>query len=433
MKKVMMIVYNNFTRDARVIKEAKSLVELGYDVTVVAVLDKLTKNEEVKNGYKIIRIERFPLTYKLINFFKKIFGFKKTKENSNANVIVKGVGSKKLKNKLKNNLKQQRKKIYEIIRKKILFFHKAANYISFYIETYKKMKVEKFDIYHCHDLNTLLVGYILAKVKNNKKLIYDSHELYTETSNLGNIEKKIFFCLEKFLIHKVDEIITVCDSIAIELVNRYNIQKPKIIMNCPPKQKIEKRYNLIRELIEIPVNKEVILYQGGYSVNRGLENLIYSMKKVKKGVLVLMGFGKIEEDLILLAQKENLEKRVYFIPPVSQEELLFWSSSADIGIIPYQFVGLNNYYSCPNKLFEYINAGLPVCASNFPELKKIVLGHHIGETFNPNDSDDIARAINNMLENKEKLKISAKNSYEISNIYNWKEQAKNLKKIYEEI
>jgi len=553
-KKILMFVYNNFTRDARVMKEAKTLVDSGYSVDVVAVLDKDTVASEKRDGYNIIRIQRNPIHYRFMALMKKVFysssnsNTDKKKNNALQNVamymkklasyillpikdfkikmtiayiflspiwaigvlglilmlafsifhliwqgLVKSLsflfngvsktilaliiyiaygyvwatslnkskynrrkvelGKKIKRTKQKHNkksilrkrkifrfknevrkfiirsFKKNKNKVYNSLRKFLLLFHKPLSFIDFYIKAYKLMKDESYDVYHCHDLNTLPIGHYLKK-KNKGILIYDSHELYTETSNTKRVEKKIYAILEKKLIKSADKVITVCDSIAEELVERYNVERPDILMNCPPPIILKEKYNLIRNATDISEEQPVILYQGGFSVNRGLFNLIESMKYVDNGVLVMMGWGKIEDELRAWVTKLELSGKVVFIPPAPQNDLLYWSSSADLGVIPYQFVGLNNYYSCPNKLFEYIGAGLPIICSNFPELSKIVEGYELGCTFDPEKPEEIAEAINKVLKDKMELSKRSVNSLKASEMLNWDVQSVVLKEIY---
>jgi len=184
-------------------------------------------------------------------------------------------------------------------------------------------------------------------------------------------------------------------------------------MNCPPKPTSDVVFSkdLLMEKIGYKGNEPIILYQGGFSPNRGLEQLVLSAKEYKKGILVFMGWGIIEDKLKELTRKEGLEDSVLFTGPAEQDVLLSYTAGADLGVIPYRFIGLNNYYTSPNKLFEYINANVPVVGSNFPELKRVILDYNIGDVFEPEDPSDIARAINKVLENKDVLHEMKNNTH----------------------
>src|SRR5205085_1483955 len=93
---------------------------------------------------------------------------------------------------------------------------------------------------------------------------------------------------------------------------------------------------------------------------------------------VFMGYGEYQQVLAGLAAQAGVTERVHFLPPVHQADLLAWCASADLGIIPYQPVDLNNYYSSPNKLFDFIHARVPLVASDLPFLRQVIAGHGLG-------------------------------------------------------
>jgi len=321
--------------------------------------------------------------------------------------------------------------LYKQLRNFLMIFHKPLSFLDYYQRSLKIVRQEPADIYHAHDLNTLPVAY-WAKRLTGGKIVYDSHELYTEISTLSRLERRIFRCCESYLIHQVDKVITVNQSIASELSKRYKISLPEVIMNCPVinNQKGSPCENLLLKRLGFGKAVPLILYQGGYAPNRGLQNLILSAHYLNEGVIVLMGWGRLEQELKNLVKAENLNDKVMFLDPVPQEELLIHTQCATLGVIPYQFVGLNNYYTTPNKLFEYIAAGLPVVASNFPELKRIVEGYNLGKTFDPEDPKDIAAAINDVLSDKARYEEMRKNALEAAKVFNWENESKKLLTIY---
>lgn len=288
---------------------------------------------------------------------------------------------------------------------------------------------DRYDVFHAHDLNTLPVARRVAR-KRVARLVYDSHELYAEVSGHSPIEKKFWMRLERRLIHECDAVITVCESIAEELQKRYAVPRPRVLLNAPPPEAADDGRDLFREKLGIPVDVPVVLYQGGYSPNRGLENLVTAAAKFERGVLVMMGWGKIEQHLRDLARSLGLGQRVLFVPAVAQDVLLSWTGSADVGVIPYRFVGLNNYYSCPNKLFEYINAGVAIAGSAFPEISRFINAHGLGVTFNPDDPDDIARAVNEILADPQRHRQMRQNARDARQVLNWDHEAKKLLEVY---
>jgi glycosyltransferase involved in cell wall biosynthesis len=129
----------------------------------------------------------------------------------------------------------------------------------------------------------------------------------------------------------------------------------------------------------LPVDKRIVLLQGGLSAGRNLEVLVDAMHYVKDPsvVLVVLGDGLLLRSLQKMAQQEGLAGRVYFHAAVPQNELLELTAAADAGVIPYQATCLNNHYCTPNKLFEFIAAGLPILATDLPEIRRLVETLHL--------------------------------------------------------
>ena len=318
------------------------------------------------------------------------------------------------------------------IKKLLMIFHKPLSYIDYYKRSLKIILEDPADIYHAHDLNTLPLAVIAAN-RTGGRIIYDSHELFTEISNMSPLERLFARALERILIRHAHKVVTVNESIANELIKRYTINKPTIIMNCPTKFSNDNniRHKIIQSILNINNNEPIILYQGGFSPHRGLDNLILATYYLTRGVLVLMGWGKLENELKRLVYEMHLENKVFFLDPVPQDVLIYYSSSAHLGVIPYQAVSLNNYYSTPNKLFEYIAAGIPVVGSDFPELKRIIEGYNIGRTFNPEDPKDIARAIEEVLNDPKQYEEMQKNVRRAAEIFNWENESQKLLELYD--
>jgi glycosyltransferase involved in cell wall biosynthesis len=162
--------------------------------------------------------------------------------------------------------------------------------------------------------------------------------------------------------------------------------------------------------LDIPPEHRLVLYLGGLTRNRGLEQLIASAARVPRCTVAIVGPSApaYAPTLAALIERESLTDRVHVLPPVPPEDVIPTARSADVGVSFIQNVGLNNFYSLPNKLFEYIQAGLPVVTSDFPELERVVLGRGVGITCDPGDPEAIARAIATLLDDAElRARLSA--------------------------
>lgn len=257
---------------------------------------------------------------------------------------------------------------------------------------------EDADIMMCCDLPVLPAATYAAKIKNIP-LIYDAHELYPEQAIFPNEKRELYSRVEQEFIRYPDLVITVNQSIACEMAKRYSIAEPSVILNAldaPEGFDIDYNYDYFREQIPISPEQKIVLFQGGYSPNRNLELFVASAKYLKRSdiVLVLMGFGIFQEELEGIARTDGtLKNSVFFFPAVDQSVLLEYSASADVGIIPYPHVDLNSFYCTPNKLFEFIQAGLPMIANDSPELNRFVRENEIGYSRKIETAEDIADMI----------------------------------------
>ncbi|MEP6969941.1 MAG: glycosyltransferase [Betaproteobacteria bacterium] len=228
-----------------------------------------------------------------------------------------------------------------------------------------------------NDLPMLPVARKLA-AKCGARLVYDSHELYCE-QEFPNREKRRWAEIEARHISACDVVITVNQSIATELEQRYGIRGVHVVMNAERPAQQAPGTRAFHHALALPASSKVLLMQGGLSAGRNLEVLVQAMALVRDPsvVLVILGDGLLLKRLQRRAEAQA-PRRVFFHAAVPQSELLNWTVAADAGVIPYQATCLNNYFCTPNKLFEFIAAGIPVLASDLPEIRKLVVGENIG-------------------------------------------------------
>lgn len=369
MKKVVMMVTNPCTNDARVLKESSSLSNEGCSVLILATKGENNETLTKKNGVTIKRIGR------------------KFKPNT-----VLG-------------------KLYFSLR-----------------FTYAAIK-EKGDIYHAHDLSTLLECYI-ASTLNKSRIVYDSHELYLSTYGEECLSQRIYGIIESKIINRVDNVITVNDLIAQELMQRYNLShKPIVVMNTP----CLKNSGDSTENIKPNFNgKKIILYQGTMQKGRGLFQLIESMEYLPAEYQLLMiGDGPLKEELELLATKKCLN--VHFTGMIPLDVLSSYTKIADLGVILFENESKNNFYASPNKLFEYIHANVPILAPDYPFIQQIVTKYEIGILIKEITSKNVADSILNMFENQDKYNSMKYNTQLAKKDLNWEIEMKKIADLYEKI
>jgi glycosyltransferase involved in cell wall biosynthesis len=289
------------------------------------------------------------------------------------------------------------------------------------------------DVYHAHDLNNLEVAHAAAR-KLGAKLVYDAHELFPEMGNRWvRLKRGAWRRLEGRLLPQADLAITVNELIAGEMSKRYGVPPPLVVLNCPdppPGFDPGGRYDRIREQLELPPERKIVLYQGWMSEGRGLENLVRSARLLVEGaVVVFMGYGEYEGTLREMAEAEP-GGLVQFIPAVAQRDLLAYCASADVGVIPYQAVDLNNYYTSPNKLFDFIQAGLPMVASDLPYLRKVIVSDGLGVVAKLDSPEAYAVAINGLLSRGDEREKVRANLRRVAPQYTWEAQGRKLVEAY---
>jgi len=319
------------------------------------------------------------------------------------------------------------------LRTLLVKIYRPVAFFQYYWHTLRIVKTSPGDIYHCHDLNTLLLGY-MAKRRYGGKLVYDAHELTTELVYISRPEKMVWRVLEWFLIRRADEVIATGTYRAEYLAKRYKVAAPTVILNCPPLPVAEVHNRALRQKLGLEDETvPVILYQGNFVEGRGLDKLVLAVAHLNRGVLVLMGWGKLEGELRRLVKKMGVERRVFFTEPVAPDRVVYYCISATVGVVIYRRNSLNNYYATPNKLYEYIHAKLPVVSSDFPALKEVVEGYSLGYTFDPEEPESIAEAINRVLADEQRYNTMKKNALEAAKIFNWETESRKLLEVYQRL
>lgn len=305
------------------------------------------------------------------------------------------------------------------------------NIISSIFSLIKAAFKEKSDIYHAHDLDGLLCAFPAALIKR-KILIYDSHELWSNTFPFANLRgiQWLLPILEKFLILKVKAGITVNVTIAKYLKARYHKNFLALYNVINIDQPKKSPYNLRR----LFPNKKIILHLGAADEGRGMEEMIETIKYLSRDyVLVFIGGGKTENQAKILVKKFDLEKKVYFLSAVLPNQIIDTIQQADLGLALTQKISLSYYYSLPNKIFQYIAAKIPVLGSNFPEFKKIIINNGIGEVVDPSKPKLIAKKIIEMTTQNAQKKYRKNLEGLAKDKYNWANQEKILHQFYLEL
>jgi glycosyltransferase involved in cell wall biosynthesis len=257
------------------------------------------------------------------------------------------------------------------------------------------------DAYHGHDL-TGLEAAGRASQRRGGALVYDSHEIFLESGTNARrprLLKALMARSERRWTRSAAALVTVNQSLAAELGRRLRPRRTVVVHNAPERwDPPSPRPDLIRMATGIPADEPIALYHGGFSAHRGLEELAAAILEqgMERVQAVYLGYGTQRPMLDAMARDGRYGGRLHVLDAVPPAELGPWVASADVGVMAIQPSTLNHRLSTPNKLFESLAAGLPVVASDFPEMREIILANPegpLGVVCRPDDPAEIARAI----------------------------------------
>ena len=239
------------------------------------------------------------------------------------------------------------------------------------------LRGKKADCINCHSLSALPVCVIL-KFLCGAKLVYDTHELETESAGSHGPRKVLSKLVERSLIRFADVVIVVSGSISDWYRNTYRLSSVPVIRNVVSCPQIIPRGNddYLRRKFRISGESTVFLYLGVLAGGRGVEILLDAFSRTKTDShMIFMGYGNLVDKI---KECERRFSNIHFHPAVPPEQIGKHLSGADVGVSLIENVCLSYYYSLPNKLFEYLSYGLPVLASSFPEMEKIIKENDCG-------------------------------------------------------
>ncbi|MFZ5948161.1 MAG: glycosyltransferase family 4 protein [Stygiobacter sp.] len=314
--------------------------------------------------------------------------------------------------------------VHEISRKQgSLFF-----YLSFILKLFFSISKTKADIYFAEDIYTLPLIVFWGKLRK-AKIFYNSREIYAFIGGLRNrpILQKFITSIEKYFIQKVDLVLTTGEMDTEFLKNFYHLDNVITVRNIPLYQSPTFNFDF-RKKYNIPNEKKILLYQGILIDGRGIAIVIRALQKIQNAVFILLGDGSEKVNYINLAKKLNVNDKVFFAGSIPQNELINYTSSADIGLALIENISISYYHALPNKLFEYIMAKVPVISCNLPQMKNIVEKYNVGKIVNLENENEVVQTIQEMINNENQLIEFKKNCEAAAKELNWQKEYKILQK-----
>lgn len=311
-----------------------------------------------------------------------------------------------------------------------LWFHKSAFfYMNYNIRLFFFLLFRKADILLANDLDTLPANYLVSRLKR-KPLVYDSHEYFTGVPELQHraAVRKIWEKIEAYIFPKLRYIYTVNDSIAGLYAEQYH-KEIKVVRNVP-------YYHEHPEVQADITGRKILIYQGsGINVNRGAEELVLAMRYLpaEEYVLWIVGGGDVYASLKTLAAGEQLTDRIDFINKVPFQKLQEITRKAHLGLSFDKPTNLNYLYSLPNKIFDYLHAGLPLLTTHLPEIAAVQEKFMTGDFIANHDPQHIAERIKFMFQDQARYAQWKKNTIEAARAYCWQKEEQTILGIFREI
>jgi glycosyltransferase involved in cell wall biosynthesis len=318
---------------------------------------------------------------------------------------------------------------YETFRMRLLWEKGPVFYAEYNIRLFFLLLSRPANLLVSNDLDTLLPNFLVHKLKRIP-IVFDSHEYFTQTPELVDRPKvqRVWKWIEKTIVPRLKDCITVNSSIANLFEDEYH-KTFKIVRNIPRQNKDLKFPD--RASLGLPLNKKIVLLQGsGINVQRGAEEAVEAMQYIDNVLLLIVGGGDVLPVLKKMVVELSLQSKVMFVPRQTPERLAGYTANADIGLTIDKDTNINYRFSLPNKLFDYIYAGVPVLATPLVELKKIIDQYQIGTFIETHDPQHIAATIEAMLNDKVRLAMYKENTKKAAAELNWEKEKQTLIEIF---
>lgn len=320
---------------------------------------------------------------------------------------------------------------YKTHRIKLLFNQGFLFYAEFNFRLFFYLLFKKTHVYHSNDLDTLLANWLSAFLRR-KKIVYDTHEYFTGVPEIQNkpIIKWFWQTIEKIIFPRLTHVFTVNESIANLYEKDYGV-KPKIMRNIPSKKDIVKLKN--REDLNLPFDKIVVILQGaGINVDRGSEELIEAIATSNDFFLCVVGGGDVIDVLKKRCLNTDLVDKVKFVGKLPYEKMMQYTFNSNIGVSLDKDTNINHKFSLPNKIFDYMKAGIPTLATDLVEVSNVISSFNIGYTINDLKPETIVNGLEHLTECLKKDEF--KDNFALaSSKLNWENESKKLIELYDEI
>lgn len=322
---------------------------------------------------------------------------------------------------------------YQTHRMKLLFDKGPFFYAAYNFRLFFYLLFRKTDVLVSNDLDTLLANYLASKFKRNVRLVYDSHEFFTEVPELIHRPKvqKAWLSIERWIFPKLKSVYTVNSSIAEKYAALYH-KEVKVVRNISPRWNPEVLPS--KSVLGIPEDKFILILQGaGINIQRGAEEAVEAMRSIDDAVLLIVGDGDVLPELKNNVNHYDLQKKVLFFGKRPYVEMMSVTFHADVGLTLDKPTNLNYRFSLPNKVFDYIHAQTPIICTDLPEVSKVVKGHNVGIILPELTVESLVEEIKRLMSDKELHQQLKENCRKAAILESWEGECEVLKEIYPKV
>lgn len=330
---------------------------------------------------------------------------------------------------------------YATTRMRLLFNRKAVFYAEYNLRLLLKLLCSRFDMVYANDTDSLPACALAARLRG-KPVLFDAHELFPEVPELTQRPriKRFWQRIEDRWVPRVDAAVTVCQSIADVYLQRYGMHF-NVVRNMPlmpenetdtdtanptdtdtdtANQSDTDTANQSKEEGQTPAptpfplpfapGTPFLLYQGAVNVGRGVDLMIDAMEHLPQYHLVVAGIGDLYESLRATATAKPWHHRIHFLGQLAPAQLQTITPRASLGLCLLENRGLNYYYSLPNRVGDFVRAGVPLLATDFPEIHRVLHTYGVG-TLVPEgiSGNELAQAITKALDQWQSLPPQTQN------------------------
>jgi glycosyltransferase involved in cell wall biosynthesis len=306
-------------------------------------------------------------------------------------------------------------------------------YASFNFRLFWYLLFKRANLLVSNDLDTLAANYMASKFKRSCRLVYDTHEYFTEVPELQGrpFVKRFWERIEGWIFPKLNTIYTVNESIA-EMYRKKYGKEVLVVRNVSPRWQPESIKT--RAELGLPEEKFLVILQGaGINVDRGAEEAVEAVKDLQNVLLLILGDGDAVPALKEYVLSQQLTEKVWFLPKKPYAEMMQYTTCADLGLTLDKPSNLNYRFSLPNKLFDYLHAGIPVICTDLPEVARVVRTHEVGVVLDELTVKGLQQQIAELQSHPEVLDRLKANCIRAAKTECWENEVETLKKIYPKV